>query len=102
MNGKQKYTKFLALKQKYRPRNGRPKITLKGRHLHRSTYDSDLDFKCLFKCFTKHFKHQEPLFAFFTFVFVLVFVVLLTQDYVIDISCDLCAKVVFSFTTMLL
>ena len=40
--------------------------TLNSPHLHLSTYDFDLGlgFNCLFKCVTKHFKHQELLLFF--------------------------------------
>ena len=62
-------------------------------------YDLDLDFKYLFKCIIKYLKHQEPPFAFFTIVFVLVFMSFVNQDYVIYLSsCSmtLCVAVVFS------
>ena len=38
----------------------------------------------IFKCVIKHFKHHDPLFAFFTFVFLLVLFLLLVQDSIID------------------
>ena len=92
------YISFLALKQKYEVRNGRAKISLKCRIF--TGRRMILILILIFLNVSQNIsKYQKPLFSFFTFVFVLVYILLLTRDYVIDFSgyrITLCAKVVFS------